>query len=127
MESIIKNQNEAQVDSHTEPHYVKPYYEVDTHERKGYTMRVFTPGISKEGLNLSLEEGILKLEGRRTSKIPKSWLVVHRELPEHDYRLQLELNADIDKDKINAQLKDGIIYLSLPLSEAVKTRTIKVD
>ena len=129
MKSIVLNQNpdKAQATASTESVYQKPYYEVDTQEQ-GYEVRVFMPGVTKKGLSILLEEGILTLEGQRAANnVPDSWRVVYRELPEYNYRLRLELNVDIDSDKINAQFQDGVILLSLPLAESTKARTIKID
>ncbi len=106
--------------------YLKPYYEVGGDEL-AYNVTVYVPGVGKKGVNLSLEKGELLVEADRTHRPNQNWKAAHREIPEADYRLRLQLNVDIDESKISAKVEDGILRIELPVAEEAKPRTISVD
>jgi HSP20 family molecular chaperone IbpA len=110
----------------TEEFTVKPAYEVkETNEAWGLT--VYLPGVTKEGLEISAEEGHLTVRGRRAWNAPKGWVTVYRESLEAPFELALQHDNLIDVEKIHAELKDGVLRVSLPKTDAVKPRKIQVS
>ena len=109
----------------TEP-TVKPLYEV--HETdEAYGLVVQLPGVTKDGLDLTAEEGVFTLRARRAWAQPKDWTLLYRESTDAPYELTLQHDNAIDVDKIHAELRDGVLRVSLPKSEAVKPRKISVS
>jgi len=105
---------------------IKPLYEVkETDEAWG--LQVYLPGVAREGLELTAEEGLVTIRGRRDWKAPAGWTMLYRESPEGPYELTLQHDNPIDVDKIHAELKDGVLRVSLPKAEAVKPRKIAVS
>lgn len=105
---------------------VKPIYEVkETDEAWG--LQVHLPGVAKEGLELSAEEGLITIRGRRGWKAPAGWTALYRESADAPYELVLSHDNTIDVEKIHAELKDGVLRISLPKAEAVKPRKIAVN
>jgi HSP20 family molecular chaperone IbpA len=102
---------------------LKPRYEV-TETDDAYGLAVFLPGISKDQIEISAEQNQLRIVGRKNWKQPEGWTLVYRESPEASYELALEHDNAIDADKINADLRDGVLRVSLPKSEGVKPRKI---
>jgi HSP20 family protein len=84
------------------------------------------PGVSKDGLELTVENGELVIIGRRTAAQPAGQLV-YRESRRLDYRRAFELDPSIDTTKISAKLDQGVLTLHLPKAEAVKPRKITVS
>lgn len=113
-------------DKATENEYtVKPAYEVtETDEAWGLTAQL--PGVTKEGLELTAEEGSITIRGRRDWKQPEGWTAIYRESLDAPYELTLEHDNTVDTEKIHAELKEGVLRVSLPKTEAVKPRKIAI-
>jgi HSP20 family molecular chaperone IbpA len=105
---------------------VKPLYEVrETDEAWG--LQVYLPGVAKEELEFTAEEGLITIRDRHGWKAPAGWTVLYRESADAPYGLVLRHDNTIDVEKIHAELKDGVLRVSLPKAEAVKPRKIAVD
>ena len=83
--------------------------------------------MGKDGLELTAEEGVFRVVGRRSWKRPEAWTILYRETSDAPYELVLEHENMIDVDKIHAELADGILRISLPKAEALKPRKIAVS
>jgi HSP20 family protein len=105
---------------------VRPWYEVkETPEAWGLT--VYLPGVAKDGLELTAEEGLLTVRGRRLWKAPAGWTTLYRESADAAFELALAHDNTIDVTKIHAELNDGVLRASLPKAEALKPRKIAVN
>lgn len=105
---------------------VKPVFEIkETPEAFGAT--VYLPGVAKEGLEITAEEGLVRIVGRRAWKQPEDWTALHRESADAPFELVLSHENAIDVDKIAAELRDGVLRVSLPKHEALKPRKIAVN
>jgi HSP20 family protein len=104
---------------------LKPIYEVKETD-EGFALTVYLPGVSKEGLTLTAEENVLTIRGERAWKQPSSWTLLYRESADLPYQLTLEHENLIDLDRIQAELRDGVLRVALPKTEAVKPRKIAV-
>jgi|SRR3954453_22567053 HSP20 family protein len=105
--------------------YVAP--EVNIFETKdGYVLEAEMPGVNKEGLEITLEGNEITLTGHRgAEQVPGQVLFRERRLA--DYRRVFELDPAIDTSKISAKVDQGVLTLTLPKSEKVKPRKIRVD
>lgn len=107
-------------------HTVKPRYEInETPEAFGATVHL--PGVTREGLEITAEEGQVRIVGRRAWKQPAGWTALHRESVDTPFELVLAHDNAIDAEKIAAELSDGVLRVSLPKHEAVKPRKIAVN
>ena len=105
---------------------VKPAYELnESPEAWGLTAHL--PGVTKEGLELTAEDGRIMVRGRRGWQQPATWTAVYRESLDAPYELTLEHDNTVDTDKIHAELKDGVLRVALPKAEAVKPRKIALN
>jgi len=91
----------------------------------GYLLEAELPGVSKEGLEVTIENGELLIVGHR-AKQQVVGQPVYRESRENDYRRVFELDPSIDTTKISAKMEQGILRLHLPKAESVKPRRIAV-
>lgn len=114
-------------DTETRPseQFVAPMASV-TEENDGYTLLVEMPGVTKEGLELSIENNELTIVGRRSLPTIEGTLI-HRESRSENFRRVFELDPSIDANKISARMDQGILTVTLPKAEHVKPRKISVS
>jgi HSP20 family protein len=91
----------------------------------GYTLQVEMPGVSKENLEMWVENNELTVLGRRSLPSVQGTLL-HRESRPKDFRRSFELDPSIDSAKISAGIEQGVVTLTLPKAERVKPRKITV-
>lgn len=104
---------------------LQPAYEIKE-TADAYGLTVLLPGVTKEGLELTAESTELRLVGRRGWQPPAGWTAVYRETVDVPFVLVLTHDNAIDAGKIAAELKDGVLRVSLPKAEALKPRKIAV-
>lgn len=91
----------------------------------GYTLEIEMPGVTKETLDISVDNHELTIIGRRSLPTVEGTLI-HREIRPDNFRRRFELDPSIDADKINAKIEQGLVTLTLPKAEHVKPRKISV-
>jgi HSP20 family molecular chaperone IbpA len=105
---------------------LKPVYEIkETPDAFGVT--VYLPGVAKEGLEITAEEGQIRVVGLQAWKQPEGWTALHRESVDAPFELVLAHDNALDTEKIAAELRDGVLRVSLPKHEAIKPRKIAVN
>jgi len=90
-----------------------------------YLIEVDMPGVSKEGLEVTVEGNQLTIIGRRADQTPVG-NAYYRESFDADYCRSFDLGPDVDTSKIRAEMQQGILKLHLPKSERVKPRRIDI-
>jgi HSP20 family protein len=91
----------------------------------GFTLQVEMPGVSKQGVEVTVEDGKLILGGHRTS-VSDLGKPVYRERRAGEYRRVFDLDPGIDASRISARVEQGLLTIHLPKTEAVKPRKITV-
>lgn len=105
---------------------VRPVYSIKE-STEAYGVTVLLPGVAKDGLDVSAEDGQLIVVGRRGWKRPDGWTALYRESADVPFRLVLRHDHSVDVNAIHAELREGVLRLSLPKSEAAKPRKIAVN
>jgi HSP20 family molecular chaperone IbpA len=99
---------------------------VDIYENKDEILVVADlPGVTPETLAIDLDKGELDITARR-EVVPRDGAAIGAELRDGDFRRRFVIPSGIDAAKIDATLRDGVLWLRLPKSEAVKPRQIAV-
>ena len=91
----------------------------------GYMLEAEMPGVSKAGLEITLDGGEITIIGRRGSEVVSGDMLL-RERTLADFRRVFELDPVIDTSRISARVDQGVLTLTLPKSEKVKPRKIEV-
>jgi HSP20 family protein len=92
----------------------------------GFVLAADMPGVKQDSLSIDIENSVLTIEGRPQSTVFKGDQVLE-EFELLTYKRVFELGSDIDQAKIEAELKDGVLHLRLPRSEAAQPRKIPVN
>ncbi len=104
----------------------KPYFQVRETDQ-AFDLTVNLPGVDKAGVEITDEDGELTITGKRSSGIPQGAEVLHRESSDAPYKLVLSHDGTVDTAKIGAELRDGVLRLSLAKAESAKPRKIQVS
>lgn len=102
--------------------------QVDIIERKNDIVVIADmPGVDENTVDLTLEKNVLTIYGRVESEIPNNYRLSMAEYGIGDYQRVFTLSDEVDRDKIQATVKNGVLKLVMPKAEAVKTRKIAVQ
>jgi HSP20 family protein len=123
--TLTKSESPATNGNASRTNYLTPVTNI-REDKDGYILEAEMPGVSKDGLEITVEAGELVIVGRRATP-PAGAQAVHRETRGFDYRRAFELDGSIDSAKISAKIDQGVLVLHLPKAEAVKPRKIAVE
>jgi HSP20 family protein len=84
------------------------------------------PGVEKNNVDVRVEGGVLKVEGRLDSSKYQGLQPLYTEYNIGHYFRSFQLSSKIDHNRIEAELKDGVLALTLPKVEEAKPRTIQI-
>lgn len=84
------------------------------------------PGTDEKNINISLESNILTISGEVDVEHRQGYQLEYAEYGVGDYSRSFTISDDIDRNKIEATVKNGVLRLILPKTEAVKARRIDV-
>lgn len=94
---------------------------------QGLVLKADLPGVSKEGLEISVVENVLKIHGRVTTETPAEAKLVLQEYREGDYYRSFILSDEVDSEEIRAELEAGVLTLTLPKAKRLLPRKIEVE
>ena len=102
--------------------------EVDIEELSdSLKLRADMPGVKQSDVEVTLNNGILTIVGTVSTEPYEKLAPLYTEYNVGNYFRQFELNEDIDAQRINASMKDGVLELTLPKSERARPRRIEVN
>ena len=85
------------------------------------------PGVKKESLDIKYEKETLTISGE-TKKPEWKGAAVHRnERSFGEFSRSINLPREVDADKIEANLENGILAIKLPKAEAAKAKKIAIN
>lgn len=91
------------------------------------TLLADLPGVPKDGLNIRVEGDSLVLEANAALQGPENMELVYGEARSPAYRRQFTLSRELDAGRIEAQLRDGVLRLTIPKAAEAKPRRIEVQ
>lgn len=99
---------------------------VDIYETKdGIHILADLPGVEKGDVDLNVEHNLLTITAR-TTELPER-TNVYSEYETRNYRRQFRIGDEVNQDRIDAELKNGVLRVHLPKAEKVKPKQIKVN
>jgi len=85
------------------------------------------PGASSNSINVTLEQDVLTIQAQVSPILPEGYELVYNEYGVGDYYRSFTLNETVDREKISAHLKNGVLELVLPKVEPAKPKQIAVQ
>ena len=85
------------------------------------------PGVNKEAIDVTLEKNVLSVNGNSSHGAPDGYTMAFGEFQTGDYERSFRLTDEIDRNGIEAVYEDGVLKLTLPKAEEVKSKKIKVS
>ena len=84
------------------------------------------PGVTPEGLDIRLEGDVLTIGGQPTAAEYEGLKPLHVEYSVGGFHRRFTLGETIDRERIKAELRNGVLRLHLPKAERAKARRIEV-
>jgi HSP20 family molecular chaperone IbpA len=84
------------------------------------------PGVDKGNVDISVQAGVLTIEGRLDFSKYEGMQPVYTEYNVGHYRRSFTLSNKIDQTRIGAEMRDGVLTITLPKAEEAKPRRISV-
>lgn len=85
------------------------------------------PGMDKEAISVKIQGNYLEISGTRSSDAPEGYKIHKTERGAASFSRSFTLPAEVDAVKVEATLKNGVLYLTLPKAEAAKPKKIAVN
>jgi len=84
------------------------------------------PGAAPDSLSVTLAARVLTISARTMPTAPEGYALVHSEYAEGDYERAFALSEQVDRDRIAAEFREGVLRLTLPKVGASPVKRIAV-
>lgn len=93
-----------------------------------YEVHCDLPGVDKKDLDISIASNVLTIKGEKSGeKETKDRKYYRKETWSGSFQRSISLPAGVDADKIGAEMKNGVLTITLPKKEEVKPKQIAVN
>ena len=97
-------------------------------EGDNYILKSEIPGMNKDEIDIMVQDNVVTIKGaKKLEKEVKEENYYHSERRFGSFQRSFELPGPIDKKKVKASYKDGVLELALPIQEEAKPKQIKID
>ena len=119
----VKSEAKKPMETREESRYLVP--PVDIYETKeGLNILCDLPGVAKEGLDVRVDNNVLTIKGKVDHKTPAD--PVYTEFELLNYYRQFQIGEELNTEKINANMKNGVLNIFMPKMEKAKPKKIEV-
>jgi HSP20 family protein len=93
----------------------------------GITLKADLPGVSRDRLNIQIDGNTLSIEGQLSISMPEGLEALYADVRATRYQRSFTLSNELDTDKVNAEMKDGVLTLYVPKRAELQPRKIEVS
>lgn len=98
-----------------------------TEDSKEYMIKAELPGLTKENVKVTVEDGVLEIAGERKEEKEEKDKKHHRiESSYGSFRRSFTLPEDSSGEKVSAEFKDGVLKVHLPKDQTAKPKSVEV-
>jgi HSP20 family molecular chaperone IbpA len=119
----IKKQDEKNVENTRQLYKATPSVDIYENEDE-ILLHADMPGVVKENISVDIDNGTLSISGVR--KLETKGAATYEEFSDIEYVRSFSVPQAIDVERVEAELKNGVLKLHLPKSEAAKPRQIEI-
>ncbi|VVE72302.1 heat-shock protein Hsp20 [Pandoraea anapnoica] len=120
--ATTKNDNEQASESRTRLAPAVDIFE-DSH---GITLYADLPGVARETLDVRVQDGNLSIEAQAVVPAPSGLRLQHGEIRNPHFARTFTLSSDFDVSRIDAQLREGVLRLTIPRRDEARPRRIEI-
>lgn len=91
-----------------------------------FEIRAEVPGLTKDDLNIKIQGNYLEVSGTRKPDAPEGYKAHRVERSAASFTRSFTLPSEVDAEKIEASLNEGILSLTLPKAEAAKPKLVTI-
>ena len=103
-------------------------FPMDAYRREDEVVLLFDlPGIDPQSIDLTIDQHVLTVRAERQRETQEGEELLAAERPQGTFVRRVFLSDTLDTDRINAEYHDGVLRLTIPISERAKPRKIEVS
>jgi HSP20 family protein len=84
------------------------------------------PGVARESIDLTVEQNVLTVHAARSRADGGDVEMIVAERPQGMFSRQLFLGQTLDTNRIEAEYRDGVLRLRIPVAERAKPRKVEI-
>ena len=88
---------------------------------------LFAPGIDPKGLDISIQQNLLTVSGKREIRFEEGVDYYRQERFAGEFRRVISLPEDVDPERVQAKYVDGIVQIGLQRRESARPRQIEIQ
>ncbi len=92
-----------------------------------YFVTADVPGVPMEAIEVTIKENRLELSAKRTAVEHEGHRSAFRQFGEGDYRRAFTIPEKIDRDGVHADLRDGVLRITIPKSQPAKPQKVRIS
>ncbi len=125
METDIKQASSQDIEkTHSAPVFIPP---VDIYEEKEALIVVADmPGVGEDGVSVNFAKGVLTIKGNIEARPKQEMRQLYSEYSEGNYERSFSVPAEIDIEKIEGAMKNGVLTVRLPRAQKPEARKIPI-
>jgi HSP20 family molecular chaperone IbpA len=101
---------------------------VDIYEdAAGITLIADLPGVSRERLSVQVDKDTLLIEGEAAIEMPSDMEALYADLRTTRFRRSFTLSRELEANRIDAQIKDGVLTVTVPKRAEAQPRKIQIN
>lgn len=101
--------------------------DVDIYEdEKGIHISADMPGVSRERLDIQVNQDALTIEGEAKIDMPEDMEAMYADIRSTQYRRTFVLSGELDAEHIDARLREGVLDLYIPKRAEAVPRKVEV-
>jgi HSP20 family protein len=100
---------------------------IDIHDGpEGLILEADLPGATEADVAIQVEDNVLSLRAHVSPPVPEGARTLHEEYRCGEYQRSFILSDEVERSRITAELRNGVLRLTLPKAERTKPRRIEI-